>query len=65
VWRQKLVERIETSPTWAEKHNLLRDLILNQEKEWVKLNKGIVVKGKIVNEDELFMSMWDVKNIFR
>jgi ornithine cyclodeaminase/alanine dehydrogenase-like protein (mu-crystallin family) len=63
VRRRKLVKRIETSPTWTMEHNLLRDLILNQEKERVKLNKVIFVKGKTVNGDELFMSMWNVKDI--
>jgi hypothetical protein len=63
VRRLKLVKRIETSPTWTMEHNLLRDLILNQEKERVKLNKVIFVKGKMVNGDELFMSMWNVKDI--
>jgi hypothetical protein len=63
MWRRELMERIEASPTWAVKQNPLRDLVLNQEEKRVKLNKGIVVKGKTMNGDELFMSMWDVKNI--
>jgi hypothetical protein len=63
MWRRELMERIEASPTWAAKQNPLRDLVLNQEEKRVKLNKGIVVKGKTMNGDELFMSMWDVKNI--
>jgi hypothetical protein len=63
MWRRELMERIEASPTWAAKQNPLRDLVLNQEEKRVKLNKDIVVKGKTMNEDELFMSMWDVKNI--
>jgi hypothetical protein len=63
MWRLELVERVKTSLTWAVEQHPLRDLILNQEKERMKLNKDIIVKGEMVNGDELFMSTWNVKDI--
>jgi hypothetical protein len=62
MWRRELEDRVKTSLTWAVKQHPFRDLILNQKK-WVKLNKGVIVKGEIVNGDELFMSMWNMKDI--
>jgi hypothetical protein len=63
MWRLELVERVKTSLTWAVEQHPLRDLILNQEKERMKLNKDIIVKGEMVNGYELFMSTWNVKDI--
>jgi hypothetical protein len=65
MWRRELVERVKTSFTWAMEQHPLRDLILNQEKERVKLNKGVIVKGEMVNRDELFMSTCNMKDIFQ
>jgi hypothetical protein len=42
-------ERIQAAVTWTFKNDLLRGLILYQEKEWVKFNKSIIIKSDFVS----------------
>jgi hypothetical protein len=56
---------IESPPpfTWAAQQDLLRDLILDEEKIGVKLNICVVIKIKMMNGDEMFMCVRNMMNI--
>jgi hypothetical protein len=53
-------EGIQTTLTGPVQQQLLHLLILNQEEEWVKFNKCVIIKSKAVNRDYIFMGGRDM-----
>jgi hypothetical protein len=49
--------------TWASKQNLPHDLILNQETMGMKLNKGMIVKIKLMSIYKMFVGTRNMKHI--
>jgi hypothetical protein len=57
------VEGVETALTLFMHQHLPHFLILNKKEIGVKFNKGIVIKGKAVNENKIFVCGRDVEDI--
>jgi len=61
----RLGKRIKTISTSAFQESFPRDLILNQEKIWVKLKESLIIFCKAMNRDKVFLSLRDMKNIIK
>jgi len=45
--------------------HLLRFSILNQKEVGVKLNKGVIIKSKAMNGNQIFVCGWDMKDMIK
>jgi hypothetical protein len=54
---------IQATLTWPAEMHLPCFSILNQEEEWVKLNKCVVVKSKMMYEDKVLVGGWDMQDM--
>jgi hypothetical protein len=43
--------------------HLRRVLILDQENIGMEFNEGVIIKGKVMNGNQVLMSGWNVENI--
>ena len=46
-------KRVETATTPTAKKNFLRDLVLDTEKEFMKLNEDIIVRYKAIDREQI------------
>jgi hypothetical protein len=56
---------VETTPTWSVQQHLLRFSILNQKEVGLKLNKGVIIKSKAMNGNQIFVCGWDMKDMIK
>jgi hypothetical protein len=56
-------ERVKPSLTWPVQEHPLCFSILDQEEIMVKSNKGVIIKGKVMNRDEILVSRRNMKNM--
>jgi hypothetical protein len=57
-------KRVETAATPTAKKYSLRDLVLDKEKIFMKLNKDIIVRHKAIDRKQVSAKSRDMKNIF-
>jgi hypothetical protein len=57
-------KRVETATTPTAKKYSLRDLVLDKEKIFMKLNKDIIVRHKAIDRKQVSAKSRDMKNIF-
>ena len=58
-------KRIETTTTPTAKKDVPRDLVLDKEKIFVKLNENIIVGDKAINGKQIFADVRNMKNILQ
>ena len=54
-----------TATTFTAKKNFPRGLVLNKEKETVKLNKNIIVTDKTKNGEKMLANVRNMKDILQ
>jgi hypothetical protein len=57
-------KRVETATTPTAKKYSLRDLVLDKEKIFMKLNKDIIARHKAIDRKQVSAKSRDMKNIF-
>ena len=61
----QLGKRIKAISTSAFQKSFPCDLILNQEKIWVKFKESLIIFCKAMNKDKAFLSLRDMKDIIK
>jgi hypothetical protein len=58
-------EGIESTPTSTTKDDSLRDLVLDKEKIFMKLDKDIIIGNKTINGEQIFANGRNMEDIFQ
>ena len=58
-------ERIETSTTPTVNEDVLRCLVLNKERMFMKFDEDIIIGNKAINRQQVLPNIRDMKNIFQ
>ena len=58
-------KRVEAATTPTAKKYFLRDLVLDTEKEFMKLNEDFIVRNKSIDREQIIAKFRDKKNIFK
>jgi hypothetical protein len=54
---------IKATPTWPLQQHPPHFSVLDQEIKWLKLNERIIIKGKFMNGDEIFVGRRNMQHI--
>ena len=57
-------KRVEAATTPTAKKDFLHDLVLDIEKEFMKLNEDFIVRNKAIDGEQISAKVGDKKNIF-
>jgi hypothetical protein len=58
-------KRVETATTPTAKKYSLRDLVLDKEKIFMKLDKDIIIGNKTINGEQIFANGRNMEDIFQ